>query len=117
MKAEKIHLLALKPDQETFEFVDPCKGSFRHKALFVHGWVKMALAPTLGTLTIAFVFRNIRSYTAIPKQFTGLFCVKRTIGIKVGVSIREFKLIELPKQVFEAIIQLITIIMDTSLVL
>src|SRR5258706_5792833 len=114
MKAEKIHLLALKPDQETFEFVDACKGSFRRKALFVHGWVKMALAPTLGTLTIAFVFRNIRSYTAIPKQFTGLFCVKRTIGIKVGVRIREFKLIELPKQVFEAIIQLITIIMVPS---
>ena len=74
----------------------------------------MALAPALGTLTIAFVFRNIRSYTAIPKQFTGFFYVKRTIGIKVGVSIGEFKLIELPKQVFKAIGQFITIIMVSS---
>ena len=68
----------------------------------------MALAPALGTLPLAFVFRNIRSYTAIPKQFTGLFWVKRTIGIKVGVSIRGFTLIKLPKQVFEASGQLIT---------
>ena len=74
----------------------------------------MALAPALGTLPIAFVFRNVRSYTAIPKQFTGLFCIKRTIGIKVGLSIREVKLIQLPKQVFEAIGQLITIIMVAS---
>jgi hypothetical protein len=35
-------------------------------------------------------------------------------GIKVGVSIREFKLIELSKQVFEAIGPVITIIMVTS---
>jgi len=74
----------------------------------------MALAPALGVLTIALVFRNIRSYTAIPKEFAGLFCVKRAIGIKVGVSIGEFKLIELPKQLFEAIGQLITIIMVPS---
>lgn len=74
----------------------------------------MALAPALGALTIAFVFRNIRSYTAIPKQLTGLFCIKRTIGIKVGVSIGEFELIQLPKQVFEAIGQFITIIMVPS---
>ena len=114
MKAERVHLLALKPDEKPLEFINPGKRAFHHKAFFVHRAVKMALAPTLGTLTIAFVFRNIRSYTAIPKQFTGLFCVKRTIGIKVGVSIREVKLIELPKQVFEAIGQLITIIMVPS---
>ena len=84
------------------------------RAVFVHRAVKMALAPALGALPIAFVFRNIRSYAAIPKQFTGLFCVKRTIGIKVGVSIAEFKLIELPKQVSYAIGQLITIIMVAS---
>ena len=111
MKAEKIHLLALKPDEEPLEFIDPGKRAFSDKAFCVNRAVKMALAPTLGTLTIAFVFRYIRSYTAIPKQFTGRFCVKRTIGIKVGVSIREVKLIELPKQVFEAIGQIITIIM------
>ena len=114
MKAERVHLLAFKSDEKPLEFIDPGKRAFHHKALFVHRAVKMALAPALGTLTIAFVFRNIRSYTAIPKQFTGLFCVKRTIGIKVGVSIGEFKLIELPKQVFEAIGQIITIIMVAS---
>jgi hypothetical protein len=114
MKAERVHLLAFKSDQQPLEFIDPGKRAFHHKALFVHRAVKMALAPALGALTIAFVFRNIRSYTAIPKQFTGLFCIKRTIGIKVGVSIGEFKLIELPKQVFEAIGQLITIIMVPS---
>ena len=74
----------------------------------------MALAPALAALTIAFVFRNIRSYTAIPKQFTGLFCIKRTIGIKVGISVGEFTPIQLPKQVFEAIGQIITIIMVAS---
>jgi hypothetical protein len=114
MKAEKIHLLALKPDQQTFEFVDPSKGSFRHKALFVHGWVKMALAPTLGTFAIALIFRDIRSYTAIPEQFTRLFCIKSTICIKIGVRICEFKLIKLLKQVFEAIGQVVTIIMVPS---
>ena len=114
MKAEKIHLLALKPDQETFEFVDPCKGSFRHEALFVHGWVKMALAPTLGAFPIALIFRDIRSYTAIPEQFTRLFCVKSTICIKVGVRICEFKLIKLLKQVFQARGQVVTIIMVPS---
>ena len=35
MKAEKIDLLALKPNQQTLEFVDPGKGSFGHEALFV----------------------------------------------------------------------------------
>ena len=114
MKAERVHFLALKPDEQPLEFIDPGKRAFHNKAFFVHRAVKMALAPALGTLTIAFVFRNIRSYTAIPKQFTRLLCVKRTICIKVGVSIREFKLIELPKQVFEAIGQLITIIMVPS---
>ena len=114
MKAESVHLLALKSDEKPLEFIDPSKRAFRDKAFFVHRAVKMALAPALGALTIAFVFRNIRSYTAIPKQFTCLFCIKRTIGIKVGVSIGEVKLIELPKQVFEAIGQLITIIMVPS---
>lgn len=114
MKAERVHLLAFKSDEQPLEFIDPGKRAFHHKAFFVHRAVKMALAPALGTLPIAFVFRNIRSYTAIPKQFTSLFCVKRTIGIKVGVSIREFKLIELSKQVFEATSQLITIIMVPS---
>ena len=114
MKAERVHLLAFKSDQQPLEFIDPGKRAFHHKALFVHRAVKMALAPALGALTIAFVFRNIRSYTAIPKQFTCLFCIKRTIGIKGGVSIREFKLIELPKQVFEASGQLITIIVVAS---
>lgn len=114
MKAEKIHLLALKPDQETFEFVDPCEGSFSHKALFVHGWVKLALAPTLGAFAIALIFRDIRSYTAIPQQFTRLFCVKSTICIKVGVRICEFKLIKLLKQVSYAIGQVVTIIMVPS---
>ena len=114
MKAERVHLLAFKSDEQPLEFIDPSKRAFCDKAFFVHRAVKMALAPALGTLTIAFIFRNIRSYTAIPKQFTGLFCIKRTIGIKVGVRIREFKLIELPKQVFQAIRQLITIIMVPS---
>ena len=114
MKAEKIDLLALKPDQQTLEFVDPGKGSFRHKALFVHGWVKMALAPTLWPFAIALIFWDIRSYTAIPEQFTRLFCIKRTIGIKVGVRIGEFKLIKLLKQGFQASGQVVAIIMVPS---
>ncbi len=114
MKAERVHLLALKPDEKPLKFIDPGKRAFSDKAFFVNCAVKMALAPALGALTIAFVFWDIRSYTAIPKQFTRLLCVKRTICIKVGVSIGEFKLIELPKQVFEAIGQLITIIMVPS---
>jgi hypothetical protein len=114
MKAEKIDLLALKPNQQTLEFVDPCKGSFSHKALFVYGWVKMALAPTLGTFAIALIFGDIRSDTTIPEQLTRLFCVKSTIGIKVGVCICEFKLIKLLKQVFQASSQVVTIIMVPS---
>lgn len=114
MKAERVHLLAFKSDEKPLEFVDPGKRAFHYKAFFAHRAVKMALAPALGTLTIALVFRNIRSYTTIPKQFTGLFCVKRTIGIKVGISIRELKPIKLHKQSFEAISQLITIIMVAS---
>ena len=114
MKAERVHLLALKPDEKPLQFIDPGKCAFSDKAFFVHRVVKMALAPAFGALTIAFVFGNIRSYTAIPKQFPGLFCVKRAIGIKVGVSIREVKLIQLSKQVSEAIGQLITIIMVPS---
>ena len=97
MKAEKIHLLTLKPDQETLELVNPCKGSLVHEAFFVHGFVKMTLAPTLCVLAIALIFRNIRSYTAIPEQLSCLFCVKCTICSKVGISIHEFKMIELPK--------------------
>ena len=95
MKAEKIDLLALKPNQQTLEFVDPCKGSFVHEAFFVHGFVKMTLAITLCVLAIALIFRNIRSYTAIPEQFTRLFCIKSTICIKIGIRIGEFKLIKL----------------------
>jgi len=114
MKAERVHFLALKPDEQPLEFIDPGKRAFHNKAFFVHRAVKMALAPALGTLTIAFVFRNIRSYTAIPKQCAGLFCIKRTIGIKVGISVGEFTPIQLPKQVFEAIGQIITIITVSS---
>jgi hypothetical protein len=109
MKAKKILLLTLKPDQEPLEFVDPCEGSFVHEAFFVHGCVKMTLAPTLCVLAITLIFRDIRSYTAIPEQLPGLFCVKCAICIKIGVSIREFKMIELPKQVFEPVGQVITI--------
>jgi hypothetical protein len=114
MKAERVHLLTLKPDEQPLEFIDPSKCAFSDKASFVNCAVKMTLAPALGALSIAFVFRNIRSHSATPKQFTGLFCVKRTIGIKVGVSIREVELIQLPKQVFQAISQLIAIIMVSS---
>ena len=114
MKAERVHFLALKPDEQPLEFIDPGKRAFHNKAFFVHRAVKMALAPALSTLTIAFVFRNIRSYTAIPKQFTSLFCVKCTIGIKVGISVGKFTPIQLLKQVFEAIGQIITIIMVAS---
>ena len=114
MKAERVHFLTFKSDEKPFEFIDPGKRAFHHKALLVHHVVKMAFAPALGALTIAFVFGNIWSYTAIPKQFTSLFCVKRTIGIKVGVSIAEFKLLELPKQVSYAMSQRITIIMVAS---
>ena len=114
MKAESIHLLALKPDEKPLEFIDPGKRAFRDKAFFVHRAVKMTLAPALGALPVAFVFRNIRSYSAIPKQFPGLFCVKPTISIKVGIGIAELKLIQLAKQVFETIGQLITIIMVAS---
>jgi len=114
MKAERVHLLAFKPDEKSLECIDPGKRAFSDKAFFVHRAVKMALASALRALTIAFVFWDIRSYTAIPKEFTRLLCVKRTICIKVGVSIGEFKLIELPKQVFEAIGQIITIIMVPS---
>jgi hypothetical protein len=103
MKAEKVHLPALKPDEKPLELIDPGKRAFGDKAFFVDRAVKMALAPALRPLTIAFVFRNIRSYTAIPKEFTGLLCVKRTISIKVRVSIHEVKLIELPKQLFKSI--------------
>jgi len=114
MKAEKIDLLALKPDQQTFEFVEPCKGSFSHEALLVHGRVKMALAPALGAFAVALIFRDIRSYTTIPEQFTRLVCVKSTICIKVGVRICEFKPIKLLKQVFQASSQVVTIIMIPS---
>lgn len=114
MKAKKIHLLAFKPDQQALEFVDPGKRAFIHEAFFIHSCIKMALAPTLDPFTITFIFRNIRSYPAIPEEFTGLLCVKRTISIKVGVGICESQLIELPKQVFEAIGQIITIIMVPS---
>ena len=114
MKAERVHLLALKPDEQPLEFIVPGKRAFHDKAFFVHRAVKMALAPAPGTLTIAFVFRNIRSYTAIPKQVTGLFCLKPTIGIKVGVSVGEVTPIQVPKQVVEAIAQIITIIMLAS---
>jgi hypothetical protein len=59
MKAERVHLLAFKSDEQPLEFIDPGKRAFHHKAFFVHRAVKMALASALGTLTIALVFRNI----------------------------------------------------------
>ena len=74
----------------------------------------MALAATLGAFAIALIFRDIRSHTAIPEELTCLFCRKCTICIKVGASIREFKLIKLLKQIFEAIGQIVTIIMVPS---
>ena len=114
MKAERVHLLALKPNEQPLEFIDPSKRAFCDKAFFVHRTVKMALAPTLGAFPIALIFRDIRSYTAIPEQFTRLFCVKSTICIKVGVRICEFKLIKLLKQVFQARGQVVTIIMVPS---
>ena len=114
MKAEKIDLLAFKSDKKPLEFIDPGKRAFHDKAFFVHRAVKMALAPTLGTFAIALIFGDIRSYTTIPEQLTRLFCVKSTIGIKVGVRICEFKLIKLLKQIFQASSQVVTIIMVPS---
>jgi hypothetical protein len=44
MKAEKVHLLALKPDEKPLEFINPSKRAFIDKAFFVDGGVKMAPA-------------------------------------------------------------------------
>ena len=105
MKAEKVHLLALKPDEEPLEFINPSKRAFIDKAFFVDGGVKMAPAPALHPFTIAFVFGNIRSNATVPQEFARIFGVKGTVSIKEGVSIRKLQVVKLAKQVFEAVKQ------------
>jgi hypothetical protein len=114
MEPHPIHRLALKPNEETLELVDPGEGTLIHKALFVDRLVKMALPTTLGALPIALVFRNIRSHASIPKQFPCLFCVKCTISIKECTAIVKSKLVQLAKDVFEAMNELVTIVVITS---
>ena len=114
MKAEKVHLLALKPDEEPLEFINPGKSAFSDKAFFVDGAVKMALTPALRPFTIAFVFRNIRSNATVPQEFARIFGVKGTVSIKEGVPIRKFQVIKLAKQVFETVNEGVTIIMIAS---
>ena len=114
MKAEKVHLLALKPDEKSLEFIDPGKRAFIDKAFFVDRAVKMALAPALRPFTIAFVFGNIRSNATVPQEFARIFGVKGTVSIKEGVSIRKLQVVKLAKQVFETVKQSVTIIMIAS---
>ncbi len=90
MKAEKVHLLALKPDKEPLEFINPGKRAFIDKAFFVDGTVKMALTPALRPFPIAFVFGNIRSNATVPQEFARIFGVKGTVSSKEGVPIRKF---------------------------
>ena len=114
MKAEKVHLLAFKPDEQPLEFINPGKSALSDKAFFVDGRVKMALAPTLCPFTIAFVFGNIRSNATVPQEFARIFGVKGTVSIKEGVRIRKFQMVKLAKQVFETVKQSVTIIMIAS---
>jgi hypothetical protein len=114
MKAEKVHLLALKPDEKPLEFINPSKRAFSDKAFFVDSGVKMALAPALGPFTIAFVFGNIGSNTTVPQEFARIFGVKGTVSIKEGVSIRKFQVVKLAKQIFETVNEGVTIIMIAS---
>ena len=114
MKSEKVGLLALKPDQEALELVNPRKGTLCDKAFLVHRSVKVALPTALSLLPIALIFSNIGSYTAVPQQFARIFGVKCTVGIKEGICIAQFHLIELIKHVFKPSNQLITIVMVAS---
>jgi hypothetical protein len=114
MKAEKVHRLALKPDEQPLEFINPGKRAFIDKAFFVDGAVKMALAPALRPLTIAFVFGNIRSNATVPQEFAGIFGIKGTVSIKEGLPIRKVQVVELAKQVFETVNESVTIIMIAS---
>lgn len=114
MKAEKVHLLALKPNEEPLEFINPGKCAFSNKAFFVDGGVKMALAPAFRSLTIAFVFGNIRSNATVPQEFACIFGVKGTVSIKEGVPICKLQVVKLAKQVFETVKQSVTIIMIAS---
>ena len=114
MKAETIHPFALKPDEQPLEFINPSKCTFSHKALFVDSAVKMALAPALGSFTVAFIFGNIRPNATIPQQFARILGVEGAVSIKKGIAIREVQIVKLAKQIFETLNERITIIMIAS---
>ena len=114
MKAEKIHLLTLKPDEQPLEFINPGKCAFINKAFFVDSAVKMAFAPALGSFSVAFIFGNVRSNASIPQQFACILGVKGAVSIKKGIAIREFQVVKLAKQIFEMLNECVTIIMIAS---
>lgn len=80
----EVHILAIKTDEQSSEFVDPGKGALTGKTMFVDVGIEKALTTSFGMLAVAPVFGNVRNDTMIEAHFTSRFGVKSTIGIEVS---------------------------------
>ena len=78
----EVHILAVKTDEQSSEFVDPGKGTLTGKTMFVDVGIEKTLTTAFGMLAAAPVFGNVRNDTMIEAHLASRFGVKGAVGIE-----------------------------------
>ncbi len=110
MEPEKIASFALKSDQQRPKLVDPCEGTFNCEASFVHVAVEMPLPTAFCRLSTSLVFINVRNNASVPEHLACSAGVKTTVRIEERTCIRQSSPLQVSKQLFERLRQLIRVV-------
>jgi len=114
MEPEKIAPFALKPYQQRAKLVDPGEGTFNREAPFVHVAVEMPLPSAFCRFSPPFVFSNVRNNASVPEQLARSAGIKTTICIEERVLVRYACTLQVTKQLFERLRQLIRVVVVAS---
>jgi hypothetical protein len=114
MEPEKIVPFALKSYQQRPKLVDPGEGTFNREAPFVHVAVEIPLPTAFCRFSTSLVFINVRNNASVPEHLTRSAGVKTTVRIEECTRIRQSSPLQVSKQLFERLRQLIRIVVITS---
>jgi len=82
MSAKETRISAFEPYQQSFEFIDPGKRSFRSEAVFVDFCIEQSFTTSFGGLAVASVFIHIWDQSMIETGFTSFLGIERFVGIE-----------------------------------
>ena len=114
MEPEKIATFALKSYQQRPKLVDPCEGTFNCEASFVHVTVEMPLPTAFCRFSTSLVFINVRNNASVPEHLACSASVKTTVRIEERTCIRQSSPLQVSKQLFECLCQLIRVVVIAS---